>query len=101
MVKIFMRRGCSTGVSRRDVLDSGCHVADRLKPSGGREEQNVVLALVVAFFVIQDHRTVKKRVWLAKGSRRQLNDLPDEIAAKITIYYYLDARDALMKALAI
>ena len=28
MVKIFMRRGCSTGVSRQGVLDSGCHVAD-------------------------------------------------------------------------
>ena len=29
LVKIFMRRGCSIGVSRRDVLDSGCHGADR------------------------------------------------------------------------
>ena len=35
------------------------------------------------------------------SSRRQLNDLPDELAAKITIHYYLDARDALLKALAI
>ena len=35
------------------------------------------------------------------GSRRQLNDLPDDLAAKITIHYYLDARDALLKALAI
>src|SRR5262245_51807009 len=26
-----MRRGCTTGVSRRDVRDSGCHVAERLK----------------------------------------------------------------------
>lgn len=34
-------------------------------------------------------------------SRRQLNDLPDDLAAKITIHYYLDARDALLKALAI
>ena len=34
------------------------------------------------------------------SSRRQLNDLPDEIAAKITIHYYLDAKDALLKALA-
>lgn len=33
------------------------------------------------------------------SSRRQLNDLPDDIAAKITILYYLDARDALLKAL--
>jgi hypothetical protein len=28
-VRIFMRRGCSIGVSHRGVLDSGCHVADR------------------------------------------------------------------------
>jgi len=35
------------------------------------------------------------------SSRRQLNDLPDELAAKITIHYYLDSRHALLKALAI
>ena len=35
------------------------------------------------------------------SSRRQLNDLPDDLAAKVTIHYYLDARDALLKALAV
>jgi ATP-dependent Lon protease len=35
------------------------------------------------------------------GSRRQLNDLPDDLAAKITIHYYLDAKDALFKALSV
>jgi ATP-dependent Lon protease len=35
------------------------------------------------------------------SSRRQLNDLSDDVAAKITVHYYLDARDALLKALAI
>lgn len=35
------------------------------------------------------------------SSRRQLNDLSDDVAAKVTIHYYLDARDALLKALAI
>ena len=35
------------------------------------------------------------------NSRRQLNELPDDLAAKITILYYLDARDALLKALAV
>ncbi len=35
------------------------------------------------------------------SSRRQLNDLPDDLAAKVTIHYYLDARDALLKALQI
>ena len=35
------------------------------------------------------------------SSRRQLNDLSDDLAAKITVHYYLDARDALLKALAL
>jgi ATP-dependent Lon protease len=35
------------------------------------------------------------------SSRRQLNDLSDDVAAKITVHYYLDARDALLKVLAI
>ena len=36
MVKIFMRRGYSTGVSRQGVLDSGCHIADRAQAEQGR-----------------------------------------------------------------
>jgi len=35
------------------------------------------------------------------SSRRQLNELPDDLAAKITIHYYLDAKDALIKVLAV
>jgi ATP-dependent Lon protease len=34
------------------------------------------------------------------SARRQLNDLSDEMAAKVTIIYYTDVRDALLKALA-
>lgn len=33
------------------------------------------------------------------SSRRQLFDLPDELAAKIDIQFYVDVKDALMKAL--
>ena len=33
------------------------------------------------------------------GARKQLNDLPDGLATKITILYYSDSRDALLKAL--
>jgi len=36
VVKIFMRRDCSIGVGRQDVLDSGCHVADRAQAEQGR-----------------------------------------------------------------
>jgi len=52
LVKIFMRCGCSSGVNPRGVLDSGWHVADRAHVQRGGEEQNVVLNLAVAFFVI-------------------------------------------------
>jgi len=31
-----MRGGCSTGVSRRGVVDSGCHFADRAQAEQGR-----------------------------------------------------------------
>jgi hypothetical protein len=41
-----------SGVNRRGVLDSGWHVADRARVEQGAEEQNVVLNLAVAFFVI-------------------------------------------------
>jgi ATP-dependent Lon protease len=34
------------------------------------------------------------------GARRQLNDLSDDMAARITIVYYVDVRDVLLKALA-
>jgi len=34
------------------------------------------------------------------SARRQLNDLSDEMAARITIIYYVDVRDALLKAMA-
>ncbi len=34
------------------------------------------------------------------SARRALFDLPDDLAAKIDIQYYTDARDALLKALA-
>jgi ATP-dependent Lon protease len=40
-------------------------------------------------------------VLMPVSSRRQLNDLSDDLAAKITVLYYLDAKDALLKALAI
>ena len=49
-------------------------------------------------------RTAEKNaasILMPISSRRQLNDLPDDLAAKITIHYYLDARDALLKALSV
>jgi len=40
-----------------------------------------------------------KLVLLPVGTRKQLVDLPDEIATRVTIVFYSDARDALLKAL--
>jgi ATP-dependent Lon protease len=31
--------------------------------------------------------------------RKQLFELPDELATKVTVVYYSDAKDALLKAL--
>ena len=33
------------------------------------------------------------------SARRQLNELTDDMAARITIVYYMDVRDALLKAI--
>ena len=35
----------------------------------------------------------------AVSARRQLNELSDEMATKLTVLYYTDAREALIKAL--
>jgi ATP-dependent Lon protease len=40
-------------------------------------------------------------ILMPTSSRRQLNDLSDDVAAKITIHYYLDAGHASLKALPI
>ena len=34
------------------------------------------------------------------SARRQLNDLSDDMATKLSIIYYADAKEALLKALA-
>jgi ATP-dependent Lon protease len=33
------------------------------------------------------------------SARKQLFDLPDELATRVTVVYYADAKDALLKAL--
>ncbi len=40
-----------------------------------------------------------RKILMPVSSRKQLFDLPDELATKLTIVYYADARDALFKAL--
>jgi ATP-dependent Lon protease len=33
------------------------------------------------------------------SARKQLFELPDDLATKVTVVYYADAKDALLKAL--
>jgi ATP-dependent Lon protease len=33
------------------------------------------------------------------ATRKQLVDLPDDVATRVTVIFYSDARDALLKAL--
>ena len=40
-------------------------------------------------------------ILLPISARKQLNDLPDDLATKITVLYYSDSSDALLKGLAI
>jgi ATP-dependent Lon protease len=40
-----------------------------------------------------------RTILMPVAARRQLVDLPDDIATKVTIAFYSDARDALLKAL--
>ena len=54
-----MRRGCSTGVSRRGVLDNGCHVGGRAQagPRQGRAERCSCLGDCVLRDTTQQHNT--------------------------------------------
>ena len=40
------------------------------------------------------------RVLMPISARNQLNDLPDDVLTKVTLFYYSDPRDALIKGLA-
>lgn len=50
---------------------------------------------------IKSTRRTRPIMDYSSDSRRQLNDLPDKLAAKLTIHYYFHARDALLKALSL
>jgi len=40
-----------------------------------------------------------EKILMPVSARKQLFDMPDELATKITVVYYADAKDALLKAL--
>jgi len=81
--------------SQLDVVVSG-HV-DLPRQSGHRIETIFDLGCVVELAIEKQAASIL----IAVSSRRQLNDLPEDLAAKVTSSFYLDARDALLKALAV
>ena len=44
-------------------------------------------------------RRAQQRCLLPVGSRRQLQDLSDEMATKVDVQFYSDARDAMLKTM--
>jgi len=40
-----------------------------------------------------------QRILMPVSARKQLFDLPDDLATKVTVVYYSEAKDALLKAL--
>ena len=40
-----------------------------------------------------------QKIIMPISARKQLYDMPDELATKVTVVYYADAKDALLKAL--
>lgn len=40
-----------------------------------------------------------QKILMPVSARKQLFDLPDELATKVTVVYYAEAKDALLKAL--
>ena len=40
-----------------------------------------------------------QKILMPVAARKQLADLPDELATKVTVVYYADAKNALLKSL--
>src|SRR5262245_36118853 len=77
-------------------LKGGLAVAGGLNLGGSIEPVfNPVLVVEIAI------EKGANSILMPVSTRKQLNDLPDDLATKITVLYYADARDALLKALAI
>ena len=75
-------------------LKGGLIAVGGLTLGGGLEP--VYNAVAVAELSVEKGATT---LLIPISARRQLNALSDEMAARITVVYYLDARDALLKAL--
>jgi ATP-dependent Lon protease len=75
-------------------LRGGMAVIGGLNLGGSIEP--VINAVTIVEIAIEKGATF---ILMPVSARKQLNDLPDDLATKITILYYSDSRDALLKAL--
>ena len=78
LVKIFMRLGCSTEVSRRAILDSGCHVADWAHAEQGRESLRRISATAQQIRSTEPEKVCTRarrldRLW--EGFARKIGDV--------------------------
>ena len=97
------KSGSSTGLS---VLVALCSALLQKSTKGGLV---VIGNLNLGGSIDPDHNAVSvAELAIAKGattllvpvsSRKQLNDLPDDLITKVNILYYTDAREALLKAI--
>ena len=76
-------------------LKGGLATVGGLNLGGGIEPVNN--AISVAELAVEKGATT---LLIPISARRQLNDLSDEMATKVTVLYYTDTREALIKALA-
>lgn len=77
-------------------LKGGLAVAGGLNLGGSIEPVfNPVLVVEIAI------EKGANSILMPVSTRKQLHDLPDDLATKITVLYYAEARDALLKALAL
>jgi len=62
------------------------------------EVQKLPVLLEVVHLLIEAKQGVQF-IFTGSSARKQLFELPDDLATKVTVVYYADAKDALLKAL--
>ena len=76
-------------------LAGGLVAVGRINLGGGIDP--VYNAVDIAEMAVEKGATT---LLMPVSARRQLNDLSDEMATKLTVVFYSDAKDALVKSLA-
>jgi hypothetical protein len=91
---IWIRCVIAGTLSKVELLYGGLMAVGGLNLGGGLDP--VYNAVNVAEFAVEKGAIA---LLIPVSARRQLNDLSDEMATKLTVLYYSDSREALIKAL--